>query len=114
MNYEVIWDGTANTVRGRLLSTPAHLPVTAYAPEPLPPDVKPNRRGDTEAILRRLKATQGLEWFTVREVIEQTGLEAAHIHNALNHLRRLDEILRERAAYGQGRCKGVQRYRWIA
>jgi hypothetical protein len=114
MNYEVIWDGTANTVRGRLLSTPAHVPVTAYAPEPLPPDVKPNRRGEAITLLRRLQADHGCEWFTVRGVIEGTNITYLDMHNALAYLRRRGEIVRERKSQMQGRPLGyVQRYRFV-
>jgi hypothetical protein len=114
MNYEVIWDGTANTVRGRLLS-PTYVPVpVVYAPAPLPPDVRPNRRGEAIELLRRVRAVQGCAWFTVREVLAGEGIRYVDMHNALTYLRRKGEIVRERKSPMQNRPLGyVQKYRWV-
>jgi hypothetical protein len=115
MNYEVIWDGTANTVCGRLLSTPAHIHVTAYAPEPLPPDVKPNRRGEAMAIIRGLKDKQGLEWFTLRDIAALAPtLDRDHVKNAMGQLKLRGEIVRERKSTMVKRPPNyVQRYRFV-
>jgi hypothetical protein len=114
MNYTVVFDGTDRAPLGRLLSTYTPPAVTVYAPEPLPPDVIPNRRGEAVALLRRLRASRGCDWFTVREVLEGTCIRYVDMHNALTYLRRKGEIVRERKSTMQGRPLGyVQRYRWV-
>jgi hypothetical protein len=114
MNYEVIWDGTANTVRGRLLSPPPP-PAVVYEPEPMPVEVRSNRRGEAMQIIRSLKAKQGCEWFTLREAAALApALDWDHFKNAMGQLKLRGEIVRERKSPMQGRPLGyVQRYRFV-
>jgi hypothetical protein len=112
--YVVIFDGTDRGVMGRLLCALAPVPVSEPLTRTLPPDVKPNRRGEAITLLRRLQADQGCEWFTVRGVIEGTNITYLDMHNALAYLRRRGEIVRERKSPMISRPLGyIQRYRWI-
>jgi hypothetical protein len=114
-SYTVIFDGTDRGVMGRLLCALAPVPVSEPLTRTLPPDVKPNRRGEAITVLRNMPEAQSGAWFTVQEAQRGTSLELEHFRNAVQYLRRRGEVVRERKIHGQSRpAHYQQRYRWIA
>jgi hypothetical protein len=113
--YVVIFDGTDRGVMGRLLCALAPVPVSEPLTRTFPPDVKPNRRGEAMAIIRGLKDRQGLEWFTLRDIMALAPtLDRDHVKNAMGQLKLRGEIVRERKSTMVKRPPNyVQRYRFV-
>jgi hypothetical protein len=114
MNYTVVFDGTDRAPLGRLLSPPPP-PAVVYEPEPMPVEVRSNRRGEAMDVIRSLKASRGLEWFTLREAAALAPtLDWDHFKNAIGQLKLRGEIVRERKnAMVKRPANYVQRYRFV-